>query len=805
MRWVDKGTIRPCLPCARKNMPVWIRRTFIALAAPTLALAAGAVWLVDHFDPNHYKDAAIEWMKANRNRTLEINGPISLSVFPRLQVRLSSVSLSEVGRPYSSITLDEAALGVALLPLLRGSLAVDRIDASGLRLHWLRDAQGNGNFDDLWPLAGAPAAASDAFRFDVRSFSLADVQMRIRDEVGGIDGVLDVKELNAGRIADGTDSKVELVAQFGLKTPALKGELSGSTRLTPDFGQRTLRLTGMNLAYRGDAPGASSIEATLRGALAWNSRNGALDGQSLVLRMTANAAGIKFNGSSLTMDRFALDASNKAFSIGKLKLRLLGTQAGKPLDLMLDWPDLDVTGKVLKGSALSGQLSLGGALPLKARFQSGAPVGSFDEVRVPAFVLQASGSAAARTLDATLRSEMVLQSDKRAVLLEKSDLQLQFVAPGLKPLTLGLKGSGTASAGDARWTVSGQLNGNRFDSNGAASFSGITPHLKVQAHFDGLDIDSLLTAAPMASSTTASTDAPIDLAVLRLVNGTFAIRIGNLLSRSYHIGDARLEASLDAGMLRVPTMRGNIWGGSVAGSAFADARASRLALRAVASSVDINALLRDVVNQDVLQGRGNLAVDIESAGRSLDELRSRLKGRAEMTLRDGTIAGINLERNLSQAHTALTARQDTLVRASKTERTAFSDLRVGFRINDGVARSADVQLRSPLLRLGGEGALDLANGHVDYTARTTLKDGGKGTKDGADLSALKGITVPIGLSGAFDAIVWKIEWSKALAGAAKPPAAGKPKDRSVPKGAVTGVPGWSAAERANNKMKGLVN
>jgi AsmA protein len=785
-------------------MPVWIRRTFIALAAPMLGLAAGAVWLVDHFDPERFKSVAIEWMKSNRNRTLEINGPISLSVFPRLQVRLASVSLSEVGRPYSSITLDEAALGVALLPLLRGTLAVDRIDASGLRLHWLRDSQGNGNFDDLWPRAGAPAAAGDALRFDVRSFSLADVQLRIRDEVGGIDGVLDMKELNAGRIADGVDSKVELVAQFGLKTPALKGELSGSTRFTPDFGQRRLRLSGMNLAYRGDAPGASSIEATLRGALAWNSGNGALDGQSLALRMTGNAAGIKFNGSSLTMDRFALDVSNKAFSIGKLKLRLLGARAGKPLDLMLDWPDLDVTGKVLKGSALSGQLSLGGALPLKARFQSGAPVGSFDEVRVPAFVVRASGSAAAHTLDATLRSEMVLQSDKRAMLLEESDLQLRFDAPGLKPLTLALKGSGTASAGSARWTVAGQLNGNRFDSHGAASFSGITPHLKVQAHFEGLDIDSLLAAPPMAASTTAGTETPIDLEALRLVNGNFAIRIGSLLSRNYRIGDARLDASLEAGMLRVPTMRGNIWGGSVAGSAFADARASRLALRAVASSVDINALLRDVMSQDVLQGRGNFAVDIESAGRSVNELRSRLKGRAEIALRDGTIAGINLERNLSQARTALTAGQDTLVRASKAEKTAFSDLRVGFRINDGVAHTADLQLRSPLLRLGGEGELDLARGRVDYTVRTTLTDGGKGATDGTDLSALKGITVPIGLSGAFDAIVWNIEWSKAAVGAVKPPAAGKPKDRRAPKGAATGVPGWSAAERANNKVKGLV-
>lgn len=123
-------------------MPSWIRRSLIALAAVLLVLVAGVVVLVASFDANRYKGLAIDWMKANRNRTLAIDGPIELSVFPRLALRASRVSLSEAGRAERFASVEQAALSVALLPLLRGSLQVDRVEASGVQLVLRRDAQG---------------------------------------------------------------------------------------------------------------------------------------------------------------------------------------------------------------------------------------------------------------------------------------------------------------------------------------------------------------------------------------------------------------------------------------------------------------------------------------------------------------------------------------------------------------------------------------------------------------------------------------------------------------------------------------
>src|SRR5690606_27264437 len=91
-------------------------------------------------------------------------------------------------------------------------------------------------------------------------------------------------------------------------------------------------------------------------------------------------------------------------------------------------------------------------------------------------------------------------------------------------------------------------------------------------------------------------------------------------------------------------------------------------------------------------------------------------------------------------------------------------LRVSFDVAEGVARSNDLDVKSPFLRIGGAGAVDIGRGRVDYLVRTTVTDSAKG-QGGAELAALCGITVPVRLTGPFDALDWKIEWSAVAAGA----------------------------------------
>lgn len=102
--------------------------------------------------------------------------------------------------------------------------------------------------------------------------------------------------------------------------------------------------------------------------------------------------------------------------------------------------------------------------------------------------------------------------------------------------------------------------------------------------------------------------------------------------------------------------------------------------------------------------------------------------------------------------------------AKQTEKTDFSELNATFQIADGVARNNDLDVKSPFLRLGGDGAIDVGKGRIDYTARATVTSTTAG-QGGAELAALKGLTVPVRLTGPFEAIAWKVQWSAVAAGA----------------------------------------
>jgi AsmA protein len=103
---------------------------------------------------------------------------------------------------------------------------------------------------------------------------------------------------------------------------------------------------------------------------------------------------------------------------------------------------------------------------------------------------------------------------------------------------------------------------------------------------------------------------------------------------------------------------------------------------------------------------------------------------------------------------------------STAEKTDFSELSGSFRIANGVARNDDLSVKSPLLRVGGAGDVDLGAERLDYLAKVTVVSTLQG-QGGPELQSLKGLTVPVRLSGPFTAIGWHIDFAGLAKEAAK--------------------------------------
>ncbi|MFI4931351.1 MAG: AsmA family protein, partial [Burkholderiales bacterium] len=443
-------------------MNLWIRRIAIALGALLLLLVVAAAVLVATFDANRYKGLAIDWMKTERQRTLAIDGPIELSVFPRLAIKVSKVRLSERGRADEFLAIDEAALAVQTLPLLRKQVVVDRVSARGVRAVYQRDAKGARNIDDLIGTGTAPptaptsppAGGGTAVRFDVSAVKLEDVQLRLRDAMAKLDGQIALQSFSSGRLANQAQSPVSLRASVQLTQPQpLKLSIDGDTTLALDLDKSAVALRDMKLNVLLDGAGAKDLALTATGAAAWDGAAVRAGPLKLALKEASFGANT-LAPSSLEVKQLLFNVSGQRLELDALKIALAGRHgADQRFELALDWPQLAVDAQTLKGSALSGQIKTSGPIALAGTFRSGAPSGKFDALRLPGVTLAVQGQMQQRKVDATVKSDIVLNASQGAAALEQIDLKAMLADPGLHPLQLTARGKANADAKAASWAI----------------------------------------------------------------------------------------------------------------------------------------------------------------------------------------------------------------------------------------------------------------------------------------------------------------------------------------------------------------
>jgi len=752
-----------------------LRKVLFVIGGAMALLLAALAWLVATFDPHAYKGLAIDWMKRERHRTLVIDGPIHLSVLPRLTVQLSAVRLSEREKPEVFAQLDEVSLSVAVLPLLRKRLEVDHIAARGLQATYRRTADGTTNIDDLLDRKPEPAAEGgpkgEALAFDVQVVRFDDLRLAVHDAIAQVDGDVAVNTFSTGRLADQRESPVELDAQVAFAHPPLAGRLSGQTLLKLDQKGRSVALRDMQLAWAGDAFGIKALDMKVTGALAYDGAAGTLAADHLDARVSAVLGALRLEGSQMAVKSFAHDPAGQQLTLDQLKLRITGNQNGHPLKLDLDWPTLSVKGNSLSGGPVTGALSLLGPTAIDATFKSAAPRGSFERIQVPAFESTLKGGSGSRRMSGTVRSDLLLDAGGLALSLEALAAKLRVDEPSFQPLMLNAGGRASASAQAASWKLSGDINANPFDTDGQVRLTDKPVAVTASANFKALDLNRLLpaastTAAPAASRPDAGDSsgdaAPIDFSALRSVQGRLILRAGTFAFRGYRAANLAMDARLAEGVLHVNPFVADVWKGRLDMTAQVDARTNRIGLTGAATGIDVEALLKDVADKDLLEGRGRVSFDLGSMGRTVGQLKTRLHGQTSLQVRDGAVKGVNLAKQLRQIRAALSDNADIDAHAASVEKTDFSELGATFFVTDGIARNSDLNAKSPFLRLAGNGLVDIPRSRIDYTVHATVADTSKG-QGGAELADLRGVTVPVQLTGPLDAVTWRIRWSAVAA------------------------------------------
>ncbi|HEY9018184.1 AsmA family protein [Thiomicrospira sp.] len=161
-------------------------------------------------------------------------------------------------------------------------------------------------------------------------------------------------------------------------------------------------------------------------------------------------------------------------------------------------------------------------------------------------------------------------------------------------------------------------------------------------------------------------------------------------------------------------------------------------------NVNAQAFLRDVSNYDLLNGTLSSHFDLRTAGSNLDAIKYNMNGLFRADLVDGAYLGVDLNRLLlGQAIQAGDA-------------TPLESVRLGGQVVNGIYHLQQASLKSDRFDAKAFGKVHLPNATLETELHLTYQDPPEA------LAVLKGIKVPVTLSGSVTKPDWQVDIDKLL-------------------------------------------
>ena len=242
--------------------------------------------------------------------------------------------------------------------------------------------------------------------------------------------------------------------------------------------------------------------------------------------------------------------------------------------------------------------------------------------------------------------------------------------------------------------------------------------------------------------------------------------MGALKYSGLSLSDLRLALNGQGGRYRLRP-EAALYGGRYRGNIALDGHGKVLSVSTDdrLEGVAIGPLLRALSGrEEKLTGRADVTLKLRTAGPDAVAYKRNLDGVVALRVSDGAVKGVNIAAYLRQAQARLSGKPVAAV--ADTRQTDFSDLSATLSIAGGVAHNKDLSLRSPLLRVGGEGSANLNTETIDYLVRASVVGTLTG-QDGKSLDRLRGVTVPIRVTGTFAEPKFALDVNSLVSGTVK--------------------------------------
>ncbi|MBC2770917.1 AsmA family protein [Pusillimonas minor] len=524
-------------------MKVWFKRIVVgAVAVFILALLGLAIFLLT-FDPNAYKSKVQELVAERYQRTLVINGDISLSLFPRIGLSVQDVSVSDRNSTTVFASVQQARVAVAIWPLLSNNLVVDHISVEGFRAWVTRSPQGVFNFQDLIdgvdnagsalavPAVAtvgvmAPAGAEERkvaldprltpesaqLQIDIAGLDLKDGEVHFNDAQKGYMGRLLGVQLSTGRVTFDQPFDVTLRGKLVGDNPVADANIQGQALLRLDPLKKQYSAQKLNVQVTGLLATLQAQSMTLQGNVAYSAVNKHFDATGLSVALQGKVQGLTpeqpaIDGLqvSLTAPQLRVDPSRSLLQVQRLAVRASGKMPAESFEVAFDAPDLSVSPEAATGETVAGTLKVSGESVAGLAFEMSGLGGNSQDLNLKELKVDGTVKKADRLIRVNLSSPVRWRAAEQLLGLTaiKGDVKINAEALGAAGFEFPLIGSLQANLQkqEINSDLNAVLNGNPLSfSTRVAGFDAPSVRLNLQA--DELDFDKLfpvVQAAPKAA------------------------------------------------------------------------------------------------------------------------------------------------------------------------------------------------------------------------------------------------------------------------------------------------------------------
>ena len=683
-----------------------------------IAIAVGA-YIAATFNPNDYKAQVIQLVKEKKQRTLKLDGDIKLVFFPSIGADIGQVSLSEFQSDKEFVAIDKVRVSLALWPLLSKQVVVNEVEIIGLRATLVKNRNGKINVDDLLAQDKVEPDAASPMQFDIASVRVEKTEINYRDEISGAQYSLKDISLKTGRIKVGVPSKIEFSAQIQSSQPKMNLAPQLQAMLTFDLEKKLYQVQEMTLHAKGTV----------------------LDISNLDLQASGNAS------ANLLTQEFTAD---------KLTVAASGTMGKDNFNAQLEAPSLNLTKDKFSGEKFMLNAKLDGGMGnIVAALTLHDLSGNTQLFRSNALTLDLDVQQVEQAFKIKLASPLSGNFEQQQFNLSNLTVAVNATGDKLPNKSISSEMKGSVQMDGSRKSIQANLAGGLLQSQIKArvAVNNFTaPDIRFDVEVDQFDADLYLPKKKASTGVAAGNagalgnaatgEKPLDLAALKKLNVEGALRVGALKVANIKLAQVRLDMKAHNGQLNINPLSANLYQGALTGNITLNAQATpSVVLNQKLTGINIATLLKDVADLDLLEGRGNVVLNLGAQGDTVTVMKRALSGDIALNLADGAIRGINLTQLIRDAQSLSKDGAVQTRSADKNEKTEFSEFKASFKVRNGIAHNEDLAVKSAFLRLGGKGDINMGNDSIDYLLKATVSKSADGQGDS--------LTVPVNVSGAY--------------------------------------------------------